>query len=350
MQLFSSVDAQIAWIDTPNIAGQFHRYLECSGKGVCDRTVGECRCFDSFEGKACQRLACPNGCSGHGTCEYMAELGNEQLSRTEGQVSAAVRDLAEQSDPAGFSNMDFSKLWESQKLMACVCDPGFADIDCARRMCPRSNDVMDDRFGYYDQFRKNQIQNVTLYGAGPFGNGTGSLISDFYNKTFALTFKSTLNETFTTIPLKVAAKETAEATAQNLARAASRALKALPNAVVGSARVSAAFGYERAGARAGRVAFLKLALELTGTYTKGPQHLVTVEHAACGAGCTPQLTGLSLLSAPRNGTMSFVREGAPSSFGNFECGRRGKCDYSTALCGCFSGYTGEACESQTALL
>lgn len=32
-----------------------HFYTECSGKGVCDSTVGQCSCYDGFDGVACQR-------------------------------------------------------------------------------------------------------------------------------------------------------------------------------------------------------------------------------------------------------------------------------------------------------
>lgn len=42
--------------------------VECSDAGLCDRDTGECRCFDGYDGSACQRSACPNDCSGHGQC------------------------------------------------------------------------------------------------------------------------------------------------------------------------------------------------------------------------------------------------------------------------------------------
>lgn len=109
----------------------------------------------------------------------------------------------------------------------CKCDAGWTDHDCSRRMCPRSNDVMDERENLEDE-RLVQLQNFTLYSGGPSGiylsnrlsgerershtdvcpsnrpgNGTASAISDFQNGSFAITFVSLLNETYTTYPLRL---------------------------------------------------------------------------------------------------------------------------------------------------
>ena len=41
---------------------------ECSDQGLCDRATGLCSCFPGYTGSSCQRTACPDDCSGHGTC------------------------------------------------------------------------------------------------------------------------------------------------------------------------------------------------------------------------------------------------------------------------------------------
>ena len=65
---------EIAWVDTPSAENKAHALAECAGRGLCDRDTGECQCFDGYTGKGCRRTTCPNDCSGHGTCEYIAEV------------------------------------------------------------------------------------------------------------------------------------------------------------------------------------------------------------------------------------------------------------------------------------
>merc|ERR1711975_106765 len=103
------------------------------------------------------------------------------------------------------------------------------------------------------------------------------------------------------------------------------ALEALPNYVIDDVSISIAF---------------------IGASVQGPQNLLMVESAKCGDGCTPKLTGIDLQSY---GALSSVIEQQAADFNNYECGRRGKCDYDTGVCECFEGYTGLQCQIQTSL-
>ena len=53
-----------------------HRLVDCndcSGNGICNN--GICICNNGWKGENCQKVACPNDCSGHGACKLKAGEG-----------------------------------------------------------------------------------------------------------------------------------------------------------------------------------------------------------------------------------------------------------------------------------
>jgi len=303
-------------------------------------------------------MSCPNDCSGHGTCEYIEELTfgsvagdyfGDQID-TEPTIMSIVKTAKTFSDTA-------DEMWDFHKSMACKCDPGFIDVDCSRRMCPKANDVMDERLNIADEM-KYQIQNITMFAAGYDGSGNESEIAEFYSKSFALTFTTTLNESFTTRPIMIGAAVsganpvTVEDVEKTLADDLTVALKGLPNKVITNVNVNTTLGYQTIELTKKDIAFLNIEVEFVGASVMGPQNLLTVEAEKCWDGCTPKITGLDLLSTISGGgqDLSFVTEKQAADYNNYECGRRGKCDYDKGLCECFEGFTGEACSIQTALV
>jgi len=154
-----------------------HYYMECSNKGLCDRTTGECACFDGYEGTACQRAACPNDCSGHGTCETIRELSGDVVYM----------------------------LWDHSATMGCSCDSGYGAADCSERACKYGVDPLyiDDTVGRYTE--------VSLtFGDTPAGD-------------FAITFYDVHGESYETTPITYSA---------GMCVAIQEALVALPNDVL----------------------------------------------------------------------------------------------------------------------
>lgn len=311
---------ELSWVDNPKkivdstIAYDTrHRYAECAGKGLCNRESGECECFEGYEGKGCQRTSCPNDCSGHGTCEYINELtfGATEFSNQHFEFTQLKQ---------SFSYYEF----DHTKTRGCVCDPQYGDVDCSKRMCPFGNDMMDRRQNQLDQ-TQYQTQRITF----TVGNGATAQAG----RTFALTFKSRLNETFTTTPVEV---NTASPT--TMSSHIESALLNLPNGVIDGVHVHSDFHDLNDDVISINVTF-------TGDSNQGQQNLLVVEDYACADGCTPYLEGIDLLHSTGN-----VTEHIFADYNSFECGRRGKCDYDSGVCECFEGFTGPSCGLCTSLI
>jgi hypothetical protein len=88
-----------------------HFYAECSNKGECDPINGICVCYPGYDGSACSRNACPNDCSGHGTCKSY-----------------------EGSSYAG---------WDIEATTYCDCDARWTGASCSLRVCPQGVDPVE---------------------------------------------------------------------------------------------------------------------------------------------------------------------------------------------------------------
>jgi len=346
---------ELAWVDDPNKNGKFHKYAECSGRGLCDRATGECQCFDGYEGKACARTTCPNDCSGHGTCEYIEDMS----------FGATWTDYSVKGFHTDSKTFEFSS-WDAGKTRGCVCDATYGDIDCSKRMCPYGNDILDVRddlstsIKYHVQtlvFVPNEnstssysTTDDTAY--DPNGNTAAQQgaqnIRHLQGETFALTFTSKLNETFTTIPIVFDVVDT-----EDMKVDIQLALLSLPNKVIDGVSVGVSLGQtdtERTDrAFASVTDSVIVAVTFTGPSVQGPQNFLQVHDYECSSGCTPKLTGLSL-NYKYDYHTSNITTTTLADWNSYECGRRGKCDYETGLCQCFAGYFGDNCNTLTTLV
>merc|ERR1711871_270572 len=185
-----------------------HFYSECSGKGLCDRTSGECACFDGFEGAGCARTSCPGKCSGHGVCSRLADVSSTY------------------------------KQWDAVMTQQCVCDPGYTGIDCAQRECPKGDDPIT-RPAVYDSTVNTVPESI--FALQPHTEGNEPEIQYFghlinlntgVSQDFALEFTDEFGDKWTTTTL-----DFRTATAKNV----EDALEALPNNVVQDVQVSYRF-------------------------------------------------------------------------------------------------------------
>lgn len=106
-----------AWIGEVQNANDAHPVVECSNKGTCDRSTGECVCYPNYDGIACERSICPNRCSDAGVCFTQKQLAIE-------------------------ADRTYSTPWDAEKQVGCVCDLGRRGPDCSLFECPSGADVL----------------------------------------------------------------------------------------------------------------------------------------------------------------------------------------------------------------
>jgi hypothetical protein len=193
-------------------------------------------------------------------------------------------------------------------------------------MCPHGNDVIDTR----DNLNTALIFQVQNINFEPYIQG-----EDLSGSTFALTFKSKTNETYTTIPIVFDISSDEEFRKFMLGIAS--ALKKLPNCLIDDVQV--------AGSYSSVTGIVSVNITFTGDNVQGPQHKLNVKAFECKDGCTPKISGLALRPQTQN-----VTEIQLADYNSFECGRRGKCDYKTGICSCFTGFTGLHCQLITSLV
>jgi hypothetical protein len=107
-----------AWVGASINSNNLHPWAECSNKGICDRSSGECQCFTGYEGAACQRTVCPDNCNDQGTC-----WPEKHLASKAGRVYDAP--------------------WDAMKHVGCLCDAGYRGPACDQQECPSGADPLD---------------------------------------------------------------------------------------------------------------------------------------------------------------------------------------------------------------
>ena len=158
--------------DVPTGDDVAHGYLECSGRGECNREDGTCVCYSGTEGQACSKLSCPNRCSGHGKCESI-----KNLARYHSSISYTYNG------------------WDSGSAVGCRCDAGYESADCSLRSCPLGDDPLTNRTrDPNSNVNVEQAHEVQLLRLDGIVDVSGS---------FTLTYEDLQGREYTTRPISV---------------------------------------------------------------------------------------------------------------------------------------------------
>lgn len=305
-------------------------YLECAGRGTCDRTTGECACYDGYTGKGCERNGCPNSCSGHGRC----------LNDWYAHYKSGANALASQED-AGFAS--YNTIWAAQKFSQCICDPGFEGADCSQRMCPKGDDPETDCEEGSDTFDTQKI-------VCDVKKADGSFVTDTFSSAYiALTFTNFYGAKYISRPIDIANTTHVDTHSSRATNAFNmqQGLEALPNFAIPSVQVN--FQTENIKHRRTFI------VSFNDAANTGKQAVLEVSGVSkCADGSLPKIpvpTGGSAASVdcvvsrlsvnPLSGNQIQYLESA-------ECSNRGTCNRKKGSCSCFAGYGGPSCSEKVA--
>jgi len=296
-----------------------HVYRECGGRGLCDRSTGECKCFPSFTGEGCRRTTCPNDCSGHGQCRTEANsffyLGQTPSAPFGSQIPAYAREVGVPT---------WGIHWPWLKYQQCHCDAGYEGDDCSLRQCPKGDDPETD----CNTDRGYDFQQISC-------DFRGDATAGF----FQLRFTDQFGGEYDTRPIKI---DPVGLSLEENANSIQDALEALPNFAIPEVEIDVEL--PTATSPVIKVFF-------TDGHNTGKQNMLQViERSKCEHGSQPYFKvddgneedGVGDLDCGVERENPFpagstYRESAT-------CSNRGVCDQSTGRCNCFDGYFGLACD------
>eukprot|EP00615_Pteridomonas_danica_P005959 CAMPEP_0114354738 /NCGR_PEP_ID=MMETSP0101-20121206/19708_1 /TAXON_ID=38822 ORGANISM="Pteridomonas danica, Strain PT" /NCGR_SAMPLE_ID=MMETSP0101 /ASSEMBLY_ACC=CAM_ASM_000211 /LENGTH=727 /DNA_ID=CAMNT_0001496363 /DNA_START=304 /DNA_END=2487 /DNA_ORIENTATION=+ len=174
-----------AWFDEATSTNKAHALAECSNRGLCDSTTGQCLCDPNFEGASCERIRCAstvNGdeCSGHGRCLPMWRLALEAQDKQGSPLRLSYGDSDDE--------FNLNRLWDRDQMHGCHCDTrndlqpyngpkshisgiyvdnpkvgGWSGYDCSRKWCPTGDDPLaSGSFEEQTILCKNNTGNFTV--------------------------------------------------------------------------------------------------------------------------------------------------------------------------------------------
>ena len=116
----------------PDAKDSAHMVSECSGRGDCDYSTGQCTCYPGFRGPDCGQMYCFNNCNGRGEC-----------------VSLGV--AASAYDGYRFNRTTVYTQWDANLFHGCKCDVGWGGADCSERVCDYGVDPRLSNSGAYKE-------------------------------------------------------------------------------------------------------------------------------------------------------------------------------------------------------